>query len=210
MPDLAGNDRWEKKMRFIQICGLATIAAVLALALAVSPASAGTSALCISNEGGEDVCKAGNQLGELHYVDPEVKILTSSQNVTCESLFEGTAFGLFEEAVKITGTFTYTNCNGSCQVEQLTESEFSLLKTQLNEGTMVSTTAKFKVTCLFINCVYNWENLTVGATAATPPTSKGKLTVSEQVLKTSSGSACPMTSKLHTKLESLTNVYIKK
>jgi hypothetical protein len=202
----------ESEMRIIGRCGLTILVAAIGMAfLGASSAMAETSALCKSNESGQPICAAGNQLGELHYVSSEMKILNGLQNVTCESLFKGTAWGLFtNEPVKITGKFTYFNCNGSCEVEQITEGEFKLLKTTATEGVMVGTGVKFKVACLFINCVYTWEGLGVGATSANLPTTAGKWIVTEQELERTPGGTCPMTTKLHMAMESLTDVYIKR
>jgi hypothetical protein len=205
-------NRMEKEMRLIRTFGIAAALVVVATAfLTASAAMAETSALCNSNESGQEVCAAGNQLGKLHYVAPEIKILNELQNVTCESLFEGNAFGLFTNApVKIVGKFIYTNCNGSCTVVQLTEGELKLLKTTATEGTMTGTGIKVEVACLFIKCVYTWEGLSAGATSANLPTTAGKFLITAQELKKTEGKTCPTTTKLDMLMESLTDVYIKK
>jgi hypothetical protein len=203
----------EGKMRFIMRFGPVAVAVAVVIALLAAPSAmaAEGSALCNSGESGQITCADGNQLGELHYESTEMKILSGLQNVTCESLFLGNAFGLFGEGnpVKIEGKFTYTNCNGSCVVEQLGETEFKMAYAGSSTGTMVSTTAKFEVECFFLKCIYNWEGLSVGVTSANVPTTKGKLVVTEQVLKKVSGPTCPMTTKLHLSMESLSNVWVK-
>jgi hypothetical protein len=197
-------------VRLIKTFGLAAIAALAAMAfVGASSASASTTALCSVNE---SPCAAGNLVTHVHYVDPS-PILLSTINVQCNALFLGDALGLVTNGpVLVHGSFTYTNCNEGCEVEDLKGGLILVLRTAANLGEVKGDGFEISVTCLgVIECEYTGANLVGHGLGANLPTTAGDVSISEQQVDHKSRSIldiCPAKAKLDAKFVSLADMYL--
>ena len=201
-------------MKLRKTCLTALLVTAVAL-VGASTAMATSTALCVANESGEDVCKDGNQLGPIHYESVSwIYILATNptRTIACHSLFTGSSLGLFtSKPTIIDGNFSYSDCTPGCTVAEASgEAQLKLLKTTLTEGSM-SGSLEVSVSCLFsVDCTYKLGTLVIGATSASLPTTTGQWLLSKGALATVGGMTCPMSTTLDMTMESLKDIYIKK
>jgi hypothetical protein len=212
-------------VKFIKMIGLASVAAVAAMAfIGASSAMAGNTALCSSNEGGAETCAAGNQVATVHFVAKNGILLTgsSSSDVTCkEALLSGNVLGLAAPQQVHPTALTYSGCTTffglvSCTVTTTHFGLLDALKTGATVGTVVDLASggaftEVHVECAngSINCTYKGENLTGNAESASGANNGTVSYEKAAVTKVAGGSACPTTAELDATFISLTAVYLK-
>jgi hypothetical protein len=194
------------------------------------PAQAGaeTTSLCSADVETSN-CSPANVVTHVHFVAGETKIdpkeeeilyspgatfLTNLGNVKCYILFLGDA-GELGSPLVIKGHFTFVKCNeGKCSVLEV--SELAVAKI-LKTGTELATFAfetEFRVECksMFINCVYNGENLqgqVLGGLSSGSERLLTYITFSEEEMHQVSGSLCPNKKKLDASFASLEALFIR-
>jgi hypothetical protein len=222
----------------IKMLGLVALAALLAMAFvgASSAMAQGTTALCKRDE---SPCTP-TKVEEEKKLSPIIKhvhettltghkgVLLSSIEVECDVLFLGDAAsgGLSEELENakeeieydpliISGSFTYTNCEGGCTAsEENSPSEIRVLKeaselAKVNSGTGAGAGLVHLVCGGFINCRYVGSGLVGhGLGPLTSSETNGSVTLSGQEVAKESGTFCPSTGKLDITTTPLEPTYI--
>ena len=206
-------------MRSLRICGMATVAALAAMALVgVSSAGATFNTQLCNEDNGTLLCPAGKATTEVHFVDKGSVLLSKVVNLTClETLLSGSVLGLSTapkaQEIHLTA-LTYTHCltasGGSCTIKAETLGLLLVLKTAANLADVAGHGTTIKYTCgVLINCLYGWEELTghfLGATLN--PLFPGHIGYFHAPLKRISG-FCPETAELDALFISLQDVYVK-
>jgi hypothetical protein len=201
-------------MKSIKMLGLATFAALMAIAIsAASSAMAETTVLCGLDEG---VCGNNQIIVHAHggtLAGAPATLLNSIGNITCDVLSLGSGSGLgAPEAV--TGNSTFSNCKRSgtenCTVTEINGPSTGNVLKEGHETAKVTGEGEVKVKCgSFINCTYNGEGL-VG-TAKGPllsASANGEVVTSEQTVHKVSGFLCPSEAKLDATIVALAPTYI--
>ena len=206
-------------MRSLRICGMATVAALAAMALVeVSSAGAKFNTQLCNEDIGILLCPAGKETTGVHFVAKDSVLLSKVVNITClETLLSGNVLGLgtAPKAQEIHVTvLEYSHCltgTGTvCVIKAETLGLLLVLKTAANLADLIGHGVGIRFTCgVLINCIYSWEELTghfLGATLN--PLFPGHVTYFENPLKRISG-FCPETATLDALFISLQDVYIK-
>jgi hypothetical protein len=147
--------RWNGgEMKSIKMLGLAALAALMAMAfIGASSAIAGSTQLCTTDP--STSCTAATSV---HEVSVGKGKLLSGTTVECNVLFSSlNVFALGAPQV-ITGHFTYSSC-GVCTVKEVgVPSVIGVLRTG-HEAAKVVGAGEVEVSCFFLHCTYDGENL---------------------------------------------------
>jgi hypothetical protein len=199
-------------VKAIKMIGLAALMALLAMAfVGATSAMAEKTALCTADEA---TCSEAHLQKTIHETSVgKAKLLTSIGTTECNVLYSGHV-GNEGAPLKISGSFTYTNCvlgGSSCTAtEENGPTTISVLK-EGHETASVTGEGLVHVVCSgFIDCSYNGTGLK--GTAKGPLLStqtNGEVTLSEQsTTKEAGGFLCPKTAKLDITTTPLTATYI--
>jgi hypothetical protein len=209
-------------MRQIKMFGLASLAALMAMAFVgvTSATATDPTTLCNTDPGQQahEACPAGHLITHVHTTTLEgelVKLLTSFLTITCDVLFLGDvltsgALAKAGEKLLISGNFTYTSC-GPCEVkEENGPAHIILLKTGHE---LAEVTFKFLI---HYKCGSSLDCLYVGTGvvghALGPLLSElktGDISVSEATMeKEPGGLLCPKLAKLDFLVHPLEAEYI--
>lgn len=203
-------------MRRTKTFGLATLAVFGAMTFvnASSAIAEGDTALCTTEE--SPCAEPIQHVHEATLSGSKAQLLNNSLEVECDVLFLGdTNAGGSGSPLTISGTFTYSNCNNSCTVEE--ENAPTEIKI-LGEGSELTTATRgtgggaglIHLSCFgFINCRYVGSGLSGhGLGALTSSELNGSITLSEQTISKESGSLCPSTTKLDITTTPLEKTYL--
>jgi len=175
----------------IKMLGLAALAALMAMAfVGASSAMAEETALCMEEP---PECVA---LEHVHETSVGKAKLLSEPTVECDVLFLGDTVSGTSKPLHINGTFTYTNCNNSCSVEEVNGPALIKVLKTATELSSVTGEGLVKLTCFFgfIKCAYNGEGLEghgLGALKSDAKTApNGSVIITCQETKIESGT-CP-------------------
>lgn len=200
------------KVKPIKMLGLATLAALAALAfIGASSAMALHTQLCRADE---SLCSPGNVVSHLHEETLiKAKLLSSLGTIECNVLFIGDTLGLGQPLLAH-GYYILTECIRGSEGCTATEVSSDALRIRLRTGHETgeeTIEVEFKIRCgIFINCVYNGENLKGTVTGPLLSTfANGDVTFTEQTLNKVSG-ICPATGKLDISMMPLDGVYLSK
>jgi hypothetical protein len=209
-------------MRQVKMFGLASLAALMAMALAGVTSAMATepTALCNIDPGPElhEVCPAGHLITHVHATTLEgelAKLLTSFLAFSCDVLFLGDVLttGLLAktgEKLLISGNFTYTSC-GSCEVkEENGPAHIDLLKTG-HELAEVTYKVLVHLKCgSSLDCLYVGTGLVGHALGPLLSELKtGDVSISEATTeKEVGGFLCPKSTKLDFRVHPLEAEYI--
>jgi hypothetical protein len=195
------------KVKPIKMLGLVTLGALMAMAfVGASSATAEETQLCTTDT---NPCK--NPTTSIHAVSIGQAILTSDvQIVKCDVEFSSSSVGDLHDPQIITGTFKYANCTKNCAAEEEGgPAEIKVSKTGV-ELASVTGEAEVGVTCPFINCFYNGENLEgLARGAKTANHANGEVILSGQKLHKVKGLFCPKEAFLGITIGPLSATYIK-
>jgi len=134
--------------------------------IGAASATAGNTAMCSTNNGGELTCPAEKQVTSFHAVALNSSFLSTVGTVTCkEALAEGSILGLAAPQISHLTKFNWTGCTGPggilCTVTTTKLGLILFLKTAANLGTVVYDNLVFRIVCApLIDCEYT----PVGAT----------------------------------------------
>jgi hypothetical protein len=211
-------------MQRIQMFGLASLAALMAMAFVGAPSAMATDPTALCNidpgTGQHEVCPAGHLVTHVHATTLEgelAKLLTSFLTVSCDVLFLGDvltsgALAKAGEKLLISGNFTYTNCNGfGCTFnEENGPAHIDLLKTGHE---LAELTLKFLVHMRCgssLDCLYVGTGLVGHALGPLLSELKtGDVAISEAVMeKEVGGFLCPKSTKLDFRVHPLEAEYI--
>jgi hypothetical protein len=118
--------KWEppgrrKQVKPIKMFGLATLAALMAMAfVGAGSAMAEETQLCKVDPGtgAKEACPNGEATTAVHEVSvTKAKLVTSILTVECDVLLESLSVGALARPQIVLGHFTFTNC-GSCEVSE--------------------------------------------------------------------------------------------
>jgi hypothetical protein len=212
----------ENKVKAIKMFGLASLAALMAMALVGVTSAMATDPTALCNidpgTGAHEVCPAGHLVTHVHATTLEgelAKLLTSFLTVSCDVLFLGDvltsgALAKAGEKLLISGNFTYTEC-GSCEVkEEKGPAHLDLLKTG-HELAEVTGKGLVHVKCgSSLDCIYVGTGLVGHALGPLLSELKtGDVSISEATTeKEAGGFLCPKTSKLDIRTHPLEAEYI--
>jgi hypothetical protein len=162
-------------------------------------------------------CATANQITHVHeatLAGHPAELLSSIGTISCDALFLGDTVAGTGAPLKITGSFTYSNCKlgtASCTAkEEGGPSVIEVLK-EGAETTKVTGEGEVKVECEpepVISCTYNGENLLgTGKGPLLSSETNGGVSLSEQETHQVSGT-CPSTAKLDITTTPLSATYI--
>jgi hypothetical protein len=197
----------EDKVKPLNMLGLLALAALMAMAfVGAGTAMAESTALCSEDlgEGEGEICPEESIITHVHETTgagaPAI-LKTNVITVKCDVLFLG----------ELSGHFTYTNCNGGCEVKEVSSSASIELLRLGHELADVGYEVEWNVQCgLFIDCTYSGEGLeghALGPLLAS--TKNGQIRIEEQAVKKVSGSFCPKTAELSILTSPLSATYIE-
>ncbi len=197
-------------MKSIKILSLPAVAAAVAMAfVGASSAMAGNTALCKADQ---NPCAKANLVTHLHALTAagnKAVILNNILNVECDLLYLSSSVGKLGAPQVIQGNFTYSNCEGACEVEEVSEtSTFKLLRT-CHETANLALTGEMFVNCAFgLECILASEEMRGLAKGALLPFTGEEEIFEQDELIPVGGFFCPEEAKLDFLILSLDSVYI--
>ncbi len=200
-----------------KIAGLVAVAVMAMAFIGASSAIAGTTALCKADQ---NPCESKNLVTHVHEttLSGNKARLLASPEVKCDVLFLSTSVGGSGAPPVITGTFTYSNWEGSCTAEEENGPvELKVLRTAAELATVTSGTGGaaglVHLLCFgFIDCYYVGSGLVgtgEGALHAGRTETNGGVKLSGQTVVEESGDFCPSSGKLDIVTTPLNATYVK-
>jgi hypothetical protein len=203
----------EFKVRLIKMFGLATVAAVAAMAfVGATSASAGSTAICTAHTG--LLCAAQNVATSGHYVlrAGTVGQLLAAIDVLCLGvLVDATMLGLASPQMVHSLSLSFTGCgtgsgHNNCTVTTPAGQQplFHLLKTGLDQGLLTALSGQKRLVCsnIGLDCLYDAAGMEFEAAG-------GNIIANETPVEELGGKFfCPDEGLLDGELEGLTRAYI--
>jgi hypothetical protein len=204
------------KVKAIKMIGLAALAALMAMAfLGASSAMAEETTLC-SNDAGAEHTSPCTKVTHVHETSVgKAKLLTSIGTTECNALYLGDVSSSTSNPLKLSGSFTYSNCTlggSSCTAtEENGPSTISVEWTEAEKAKITGEGLVHLVCGSSIDCSYTGTGLVGTGTGPLKSTqANGEVTLSEQkTAKEAGGFLCPKESKLDITTTPLTATYLR-